>query len=77
MSATRVESLTNPRDSLPNVYTNVSAREIDFVTRFNQNWDALRAILGRTPHGVRGLKYAHECVGLAYCGVAPRTGCVD
>ena len=46
MPATYVESLTNPRDSLPNVYTNVTAREIDFVTRFGQNWDALRDILG-------------------------------
>lgn len=41
-----VESLTTPRDNLPNVYTNVTAREIDFVSRFTQNWDALRAILG-------------------------------
>ena len=46
MAATYVESLTNPRDSLPNVFTNVTAREIDFVTRFGQNWDALREILG-------------------------------
>ena len=46
MAATYVESLTNPRDSLPNVYTNVTAREIDFVTRFGRNWDALRDILG-------------------------------
>ena len=46
MAATYVESLTNPRDSLPNVFTNVTAREIDFVTRFGQNWDALRQILG-------------------------------
>lgn len=46
MSATYTETLTNPRDSLPNVYTNVTAREIDFVTRFGQNWDALRDILG-------------------------------
>ena len=46
MSASNVESLTNPRDSLPNVYTNVTAREIDFVTRFGRNWDALREILG-------------------------------
>ena len=46
MSATYVETLTNPRDSLPNVYTNVTAREVDFVTRFGQNWDALRDILG-------------------------------
>ena len=46
MPATNVESLTNPRDSLPNVYTNVAAREIDFVSRFGDNWDALMNILG-------------------------------
>ena len=46
MAATNVETLTNPRDSLPNVYNNVTAREIDFVTRFNDNWDALRNIMG-------------------------------
>ena len=41
-----VETLTNPRESLPNVYNDVTAREIDFVTRFNDNWEALRNILG-------------------------------
>ena len=46
MAATNVESLNNPRDSLPNVFTSVTAREIDFVTRFNDNWDALRNIMG-------------------------------
>ena len=46
MAATYVESLSNARDSLPNVYTNVTAREIDFVTRFTDNWDALRDIIG-------------------------------
>lgn len=46
MPATYVETLTNPRDSLPNVYTNVTAREVDFVTRFGANWDALRQIIG-------------------------------
>lgn len=46
MPASRVETLTNPRDSLPNVYTAITAREIDFVTRFNDNWEALRNILG-------------------------------
>lgn len=46
MAATNVESLTNPRDSLPNVYTSITAREIDFVTRFGDNWDALREIMG-------------------------------
>ena len=46
MAATNVETLTNPRDSLPNTYVDVTAREIDFTTRFGQNWDALREILG-------------------------------
>lgn len=46
MAATNVESFTNPRDSLPNSYNSVTAREVDFVTRFNDNWDALRTILG-------------------------------
>lgn len=46
MAVTNVETFTNPRDSLPNVYTNVTAREMDFVSRFNQNWEALRDILG-------------------------------
>ena len=46
MAATNVETLTNPRDSLPNVYSGVTAREIDFVTRFGDNWDALRDLLG-------------------------------
>ena len=45
-AASNVETLTNPRDSLPNVYNNIAAREIDFVSRFNQNWDALRDIMG-------------------------------
>ena len=46
MAITNVESFTNPRDSLPNVYTNVTAREVDFVERFGDNWDALRNIMG-------------------------------
>lgn len=46
MAATKVETMTTPRDSLPNVYTSVTAREMDFVTRFGDNWEALRNILG-------------------------------
>lgn len=46
MPASAVETLTNARDSLPNVFTDVTARELDFVTRFGRNWDALRDILG-------------------------------
>ena len=43
-----VETLTNPRSNLPNVYTNVDAREVDFVSRFTRNWQALQEILGIT-----------------------------
>jgi hypothetical protein len=46
MAATNVESLTNPRDSLPNVYTNVTARELDFVSRFGATWEELQNVLG-------------------------------
>ena len=44
--ANTAETMTTPRSALPNTYTNVTAREIDFVTRFTQNWDSLREILG-------------------------------
>lgn len=74
MSATYVESLSNPRDSLPNVYTNVTAREIDFVTRFGKNWDALKAILGIT----RAIKKAPGSKLVAYTAdVTLESGSVD
>ena len=41
-----VETMTNPRSALPNTYNDVTAREVDFVTRFADNWEALRNILG-------------------------------
>lgn len=41
-----VETMTAPRSNLPNSYGSIAAREIDFVTRFADNWDALRNILG-------------------------------
>jgi len=41
-----IESLTNPRTNLPNVYTDVDAREKDFVTRFGASWQALQEVLG-------------------------------
>lgn len=71
MAATYTETLTNPRDSLPNAYSGasnanaVTAREIDFVTRFGQNWEALREILGimrpirKTP-GTQLISYTAE-----------------
>lgn len=40
------ETMTDPRSNLPNTYDGIAAREIDFVNRFNLNWDALRTILG-------------------------------
>lgn len=43
-----VESLTNPRENLPNTYTNVTAREKDFVSRFTNDWEALREAMGIT-----------------------------
>lgn len=41
-----VESLTNPRENLPNQYVNVEARELDFVTRFSKSWEELKNVLG-------------------------------
>lgn len=47
MAVTNVESFTTPRDNLPNDFDpSVTAREIDFITRFTKNWDALREIFG-------------------------------
>ena len=62
MSATYTETFSNPRDSLPNVYSGVTAREVDFVTRFGNNWEALRDILGisrpiRKSPGTRLISY--------------------
>ena len=71
MAATYVETLSNPRDSLPNAYEGalganaVTIREIDFVTRFGNNWDSLREILGimrpirKTP-GTQLISYTAE-----------------
>lgn len=41
-----VENLTTPRTALPNVFTDVDAREKDFVSRFGTSWQALQEILG-------------------------------
>lgn len=74
MAATNVETLTNPRDSLPNVYTNVTAREIDFVTRFGDNWDALRNIMGI----MRPIRKAAGTSLVSYtASVALESGAVD
>ncbi len=74
MAATNVETLTNPRDSLPNVYTNVTAREIDFVSRFGDNWDALRNIIGI----MRPNRKAAGCRLISYtASVALESGNVD
>ena len=70
-----VETLTNPRTALPNVYTDVTAREVDFVTRFADNWEALRNILGimrpiRKAPGTQLISYTAE-VALESGDVAP------
>lgn len=41
-----VETLTTPRTALPNVFTDVDAREKDFVSRFGTSWQELQEILG-------------------------------
>lgn len=44
---TNVESFSYARDQLPNSYAEtILAREIDFVSRFGQNWDRLRELMG-------------------------------
>lgn len=74
MAATYVETLTNPRDSLPNVYTNVTARELDFVSRFGDNWEALRNILGI----MRPIRKAPGTKLISYtASVALESGAVD
>lgn len=45
MADPTVETLVEARTNLPNDIT-VTAREVDFVTRFGRNWEALREILG-------------------------------
>ena len=74
MAATNVETLANPRDSLPNVYTNVKAREQDFVNRFGDNWESLRNILGI----MRPIRKAPGTALVAYtASVALESGAVD
>lgn len=67
MAVTNTETFTNPRDSLPNVYTNVTAREIDFTSRFGRNVKALMDILGITraikkENGTRLASYVTDVV---------------
>ena len=79
MAATYVETLTNPRDSLPNSYGvgtagAITAREVDFVTRFGDNWEALRNILGI----MRPIRKAPGTQLISYsASVALESGAVD
>lgn len=80
--ATNVETLTNPRDNLPNSYgtgsSAVTARELDFVTRFTDNWDALRRILGvmRPIRKTPGTKLVSYNAGVALASGSVNPGCV-
>jgi hypothetical protein len=70
-----VETLTTPRGNLPNSFVDVTAREIDFVTRFGDNWKSLRDILGvmrpiRKAPGTTLVSY-EATVELAEGNVAP------
>lgn len=68
------ETITTARENLPNSY-DVAARENDFVTRFTDNWDALRDIIGimrpiRKAPGSKLVSYTAD-VDLASGEVAP------
>lgn len=61
-----VENMTTPRGALPNTYTNVSAREIDFVEKFGRNWKGLQEIIGimrpiKKASGTRLVAYTSSC----------------
>lgn len=46
---TAVETTTTPRSSLPNAISpNIAAREFDFVTRFERNWQSLMEVYNIT-----------------------------
>lgn len=64
---------------MANTFTNVQAREIDFISRFTDNWDALREILGimrpiKKTSGTKLVSYtAHATNGLATSPAAGQT----
>lgn len=69
-----VESMSNPRDYLPNVYSGVQEREEDFVSVFGLNWEQLQEILGI----VRPIKKTPGTRLVAYrTNVALQSGAVD
>ena len=73
-----VETMTTPRSALPNSYTDITAREIDFVSRFGRNVEALRNVLGisrpiKKQNGTRLASYVYD-ITLESGAVDP--GCV-
>lgn len=73
-----VETMTTPRSALPNSYTNVAAREIDFVNRFGRNIKAFQNVAGisrpiKKQNGTRLVSYISD-VTLESGSVDP--GCV-
>lgn len=73
-----VETMTTPRSALPNSYTNVTAREIDFVNRFGRNVEALRNVLGisRPIKKVNGTRLASYIVDVTLEDGDVDPGCV-
>ena len=45
--------------------------------KYTKYGGVLKVYSGRTPHGVRGLKFCGNGVVFAVGPVAPHTGCVD
>lgn len=78
MAVTNTETFTNPRDSLPNVYTDIAAREIDFVTRFGSTWEELQNVLGisRAIRKEAGTQLVAYTASVALESGAVAAGCV-
>ena len=63
--ANSVETFTDPRSALPNTYSNVTPRVVDFVSQFSAGMNALREILGLSrpiekPNGATLVSYAAD-----------------
>lgn len=63
--ANTVETFTDPRSALPNTFTDVTPRVVDFISQFAAGLNALREILGlarpiEKPNGAKLVSYAAD-----------------
>ena len=63
--ANTVETFTDPRSALPNTFTDVTPRVVDFISQFAAGLNALRVILGlarpiEKPNGAKLVSYAAD-----------------